>query len=115
MGVHGLQTFLRKYAPKECCKEADVKELAVAYKRETGKDPVLVVDGNNCLRSASLCGRNNEDALLGGQMQEFIKTMQDFVAAFEVISVDRAFLEGCSLELQCDYVILSLSDCASSW
>lgn len=91
MGVHRLQTFLQKYARKECCKEADVKELSDAYKRETGKDPVLVVDGNNCLRSASLCGRNSQDVLLGGQMQEFIKTMKDFVAAFENIGVKVVF------------------------
>lgn len=85
MGVHGLQTFLQKDAPNEYCKEVDVKELATAYKRETGKDPVLLVDGYNYLRNASLCGCDREDKLLGGQMQEFIKAMKAFVAAFEVI------------------------------
>jgi hypothetical protein len=85
MGVIGLQTFLQKNAPNECCKEVDVKELAAEYKRETGKEPVLLVDGYNCLRSVSLFGFNTEDRLLGGQMQEFIKAMKDSVAAFEVI------------------------------
>ena len=86
MGVHGLQTFLQNGAPNEYCKKVDVKELATAYKRETGKDPVLVVDGNNCARCASsLFGCNREDKLLGGQMQEFIKAMKDFVTAFKVI------------------------------
>ena len=85
MGVHGLQTFLQKNAPNEYCKEVDVKELAAAYKDETGREPVLLVDGYNCLRHPSFFGCNREDKLLGGQMQEFIKSMKDSVAAFEVI------------------------------
>jgi len=85
MGVHGLQTFLQKDAPNEYYKEVDVKELATAYKRETGKDPVLLVDGNNCIRNGSLYGRIRQDVFMGGQLQEFIKAMKDFVAAFEVI------------------------------
>jgi hypothetical protein len=85
MGVHGLLTFLQKNVSNEYCKEVDVKELAAAYKRETGKDPLLLVDGYNCLRSASLFRYNTESKLLGGQMQEFIKAMKDSVAAFEVI------------------------------
>jgi hypothetical protein len=84
MGVYGLPKFLKKDAPNEYCKEVDVKELAAAYKRETGKEPVLVVDGYNCLRSASLFVCNTEDKLLGGQMQEFVKAMKECVAAFEV-------------------------------
>jgi hypothetical protein len=102
MGVDGLQTFLQKNASNEYCKEVDVKELAAQYKRETGKEPVLLVDGNNCLRSESLFGFNTEDKLLGGQMQEFIKAMKDLVAAFEVIYDDSAFLAACSPELKCD-------------
>jgi len=85
MGVHGLQTFLQKNVCNEYCKEVDVKELAAEYKRETGKDPVLLVDGYNCLRRPSFFGRNTEDKLLGGQMQEFIRAMKDSVAAFEVM------------------------------
>jgi hypothetical protein len=85
MGVSGLQSYLQRSAPNEFCRKVDVKELAAAYQRETEKDPVLLVDGNSCLRYASFFGRNTEDKLLGGQMQEFIKAMKDFVAAFEVI------------------------------
>jgi hypothetical protein len=85
MGVLGLQRFLQKNASNECCKEVDVKELAAEYKRETGKDPVLLLDGFNCLKIASFFGCNTEDKLLGGQMQEFIKAIKDIVAAFEVL------------------------------
>jgi len=85
MGAYGLMTFLQKNASNEYCKEVDVKELAAEYKRETGKDPVLLVDGCNCLRRPSFFGRNTEDKLLGGQLQEFMKTVKNAVAAFEVI------------------------------
>ena len=95
MGVNGLLTFLRKNVTDKYCKEVHVQELAAEYKRETGKDPVLLVDGYNCLRSASLFGCNTEDKLLGGQMQEFFKAMKDFVAAFEVIKEANAFLAVC--------------------
>jgi hypothetical protein len=85
MGVTGLQTYLQRNARNECCRKVDVKALAAAYRDETGREPVLLVDGHNCLRDPSFFGRNTEDKLLGGQMQEFIKAMKDFVAAFEVI------------------------------
>jgi hypothetical protein len=102
MGVYGLLKFLQKNVSNEYCKKVDVKELAAEYKRETGKDPVLLVDGYNCLRCPSFFGRNTEDKLLGGQMQEFIKTMQDSVGAFEVTKDAIAFLALYSLELRCD-------------
>jgi hypothetical protein len=92
MGVYRLQTFLHKDAPSECCKEVDVKELAAAYRAETGREPVMLVDGNNCLRITSLCRFKTEELLLGGQMQEFINNMKDFVAAFQVTEYPNAFL-----------------------
>jgi hypothetical protein len=56
---------------------------------------VLLDDGYNCLRSASLFGCNTEDKLLDGQMQEFFKAMKDFVAVFEVVKEANAFLAIC--------------------
>jgi len=55
MGALGLQKFLQKDAPNEHCREADVKEMAAAYRDETGRESVLLVDGWNCLKSACLC------------------------------------------------------------
>jgi hypothetical protein len=92
MGVHGLQTFLRKDAPNECYKEVDVKELAAAYRDETGREPVMLVDGHNCLRITSLYRFKTKELLLGGQMQEFINDMKDFVAAFQVTENPNVFL-----------------------
>jgi hypothetical protein len=91
MRVHGLQKFLQNNACGEYYKKVDVKELAAEYKRETGKDPVLLVDGFNCLKCKSLFDFNAEDTLLGGQIQEFISAMKRFVAAFEVMLDTIAF------------------------
>jgi hypothetical protein len=73
MGVSGMQKFLQQNAPNEYCRKVDVKELAAAYRDETGREPVMLVDGYNCLRSASLCCLKTQELLLGGQMQQFLK------------------------------------------
>jgi hypothetical protein len=91
MGVHGLETFLRKDASKECYKKVDVKELAAAYRDETGREPVMLVDGHNCLRSPCLCRFKTKELMLGGQMQEFINDMKHFVVAFQVTEDPNAF------------------------
>jgi hypothetical protein len=92
MGVYGLQNFLHKDVPNEYCKKVDVKELAAAYRDETGREPVLLVDGSGCMRSTYVCCCKTEELLLGGQMQEFINNMKDFVAAFQVTEDPNAFL-----------------------
>jgi hypothetical protein len=74
--------LLQNDAANECCKEVDVKELAAAYRNETGREPMLLVDGRNCLRSTCLCCFKTEELLLGGQMQKFINNMKDFLAAY---------------------------------
>ena len=51
MGVLGLQKFLKKNVRNEYCRDVDVKELAAAYRDETGRESVLLVDGWNCLKS----------------------------------------------------------------
>ena len=85
MGVCRLTTFLIKDLPNKYCWEVDVKKLAEEYVTETGKKPVVLVDGSNCFRSECLCSCKTDEWMLGGQLQEFIKTMKHFVAAFEVI------------------------------
>ena len=92
MGVSKLQKFLQKDAPNEYCREVDVKELAAAYTDETGREPVLLVDGYNCLRSDYLCCLKTAELLLGGQFQEFFNNMRDFLAAFQVTAKPNTFL-----------------------
>jgi hypothetical protein len=91
MGVRGLQNFLQNNLCDKYCKKVYVKELAAEYKRVTEKDPVLLVDGLNCLRLKSFFGCNTEDKLLGGQMQEFISATKHFLTAFEVMLENNAF------------------------
>ena len=92
MGVLGLQKFLKKNVRNEYCRDVDVKELAAAYRDETGRESVLLVDGWNCLKSGCLCCFKPEELLMGGQMQEFVNKMKDFVAAFQVTEDPNAFL-----------------------
>jgi hypothetical protein len=92
MGVHGLQEFLQYYAPNEFCREVDVNELAVAYRDERERERVLLVDGCNCLRNACLCCFKTKELLLGGQMQEFVNNMKDFLAALQVTEDPNSFL-----------------------
>lgn len=69
-----------------------MKELAAAYRDETGTETVLLVAGWNCLRSSSLCCFTTEEMLLGGQMRVFTNNMKDFLAAFQVTEDPNAFL-----------------------
>jgi hypothetical protein len=102
MGVSGLQKFLQTGVPNEYCWEVDVKKLADEYRNETGREPVVLIDGPNCLRSPCLRSCARDELLLGGQMQEFIKTMKNFVAAFQEIKDPNAFLLIFRLALECD-------------
>jgi hypothetical protein len=83
MGVFRLQTFLDRDVPNEFCWEVSVKELADEYRNETGRDPVVVADGSNCLRW--ICSYSRDEWILGGQVKEFVENMKNFVAAFQVI------------------------------
>jgi hypothetical protein len=82
MGVYGLETYLTKGAPKGCCEKVNIKEKADEYRRETGKVPVVVVDGSNCLRR--IYHPNGDEWMLGGQIKDFVEAMENFVAAFKV-------------------------------
>jgi hypothetical protein len=55
MGVFRLQSFLECNVPNEYCWEVDVNVLAEQYKNETGREPVMIVDGNSFLRKISKC------------------------------------------------------------
>jgi hypothetical protein len=83
--VSGLQKFLQTGVPNGYCWQVDVKKLADDYRKETGREPVVLIDLRNCLRSPCLRSCTKDELLLGGQMQEFINTMKNFVAAFQVI------------------------------
>jgi hypothetical protein len=70
MDVFRLQSFLERHHPNKYCWEVDVKNLAEQYKNETGRQPVMIVDGNSFLRKISEC--SGYKLILGGQISEFL-------------------------------------------
>ncbi|CAG2067652.1 unnamed protein product [Timema podura] len=87
MGVTHLQWFLRKNP--ECCWAVDIKQLAEGYRSETGKEPIILVDGTNCFYN--LYDFSRGDWLLGGQLLPFRKTLEHFVSCFKDIGVELIF------------------------
>jgi hypothetical protein len=64
-------------------------------RRETGRQPVIVVDGSCCIRH--LYG--SLDWVLGGQLKEFADKLQNFVKAFESLGVKLVFFfDGATIE-----------------
>nr|CAD7444229.1 unnamed protein product [Timema bartmani] len=87
MGVTHLQWFLKKNP--ECCWAVDIKQLAEGYRSETGKEPIILVDGTNCFYN--LYDFSRGDWLLGGQLLPFRKTLEHFVSCFKDIGVELIF------------------------
>jgi hypothetical protein len=82
MGVYRLETYLTRGRHEGCCERVNIKQKADEYRAETGKVPVAIVDGSNCLRR--IYHPNGDEWILGGQIKEFVEAMGDFVAAFKV-------------------------------
>ncbi|KAJ9585334.1 hypothetical protein L9F63_002870, partial [Diploptera punctata] len=82
MGIRGLQTYIEQGLPNAYCYEVNLKELADIYRRDTGRRPVMVVDGPIYLREMA---GDMEDQywILGGQLKEFVETSKHFVACFK--------------------------------
>jgi hypothetical protein len=88
MGVYRLQKFLDQDVPNEYCWQVNVKELADEYRNETGREPVVIVDGPICVKR--IYDYKGHEWMLGGQVMEFVEDMKNFVAAFEVMYVLRS-------------------------
>ncbi|GLG99189.1 Uncharacterized protein GBIM_05708 [Gryllus bimaculatus] len=86
MGVRGLQTFMEKSSP-DAAHEVNIKDIVRSYRRETGREVVIVVDGSSCLRP--LYGRL--DWICGGQVREYVEVFQNFIQAFQDIGVKLVF------------------------
>jgi hypothetical protein len=57
------------------------------FRRETGRQPVIVVDGSSCIRY--LYGAL--EWVLGGQLKEFAHKLQSFVKCFESLGAKLIF------------------------
>ncbi|KAJ9585336.1 hypothetical protein L9F63_002872 [Diploptera punctata] len=100
MGILGLETYIERNLPNAYCYEVDIKELADIYRRDTGRRPVIVVDGPNYLR---MLADDMEDQywILGGQLKEFVETSKHFVACFkewnEILKMAKIKHESCNV------------------
>ncbi|KAJ9580161.1 hypothetical protein L9F63_004178, partial [Diploptera punctata] len=95
MGVKGLQTYIENFCP-DACYQVSIRDLIYTYRRETEREPVIVVDGSSCLRYLY---QGVSDWVLGGQLKEYIEMLKKFVNAFQsagarlVIYFDGATVE----------------------
>ncbi|XP_069680027.1 constitutive coactivator of peroxisome proliferator-activated receptor gamma-like [Periplaneta americana] len=121
MGVKGLQTYIENYCP-DACYEVSIRDLIETYRRETGRVPVIVVDGSSCLRY--LYG--SLDWVLGGQFKEYTEKLLKFVTAFESLGAKLVFyFDGATIErkrpvwiqrrLKSLQDVYKIFDCLNKW
>lgn len=92
------------------------------YRRETGRQPIIVVDGSSCLRH--LYG--SLEWILGGQLKEFADEILKFVKAFESLGAKLVFFyDGVTVErkrpvwierrLRSLQDVYKIFDCLNKW
>ena len=81
MGVRSLETYLEKKF-SEYCYRASIQRLADKYRNETGKTPLILVDGPNSLRN--IVSDNDPHWILGGQLKAFVELSTLLVTSFKV-------------------------------
>jgi hypothetical protein len=82
MGIYRLESYLEKDLPNQYCWQVSIKKLADEFRDQTGRDPMMVVDGSYSLRTIYV--QSDEEWMQGGQMKAFVKAMKNFISAFEV-------------------------------
>ncbi|XP_021937995.1 constitutive coactivator of peroxisome proliferator-activated receptor gamma-like isoform X2 [Zootermopsis nevadensis] len=121
MGVIGLQTYMTNYCP-DACYEVRITGLINSYRKATGRQPVIVVDGSSCIRH--LYGPL--DWILGGQLKEFADKLVTFVKAFESLGAKLVFFfDGSTverkrpvwIERRLKYLqdVFKIYDCLNKW
>lgn len=86
MGVRGLQTYIENYCP-DACYEVNIRDLIHTFRCETGRQPVIVVDGSSCIRYIY----GSLDWVLGGQLKEYADNILNFIKAFESLGAKLVF------------------------
>lgn len=95
MGVKGLQTYIENFCP-EACYQVSIRDLIITYRRETGREAVIVVDGSSCLR---FLYQGASDWVLGGQLKEYTEMLKKFVNAFQSAGAKLViFFDGATIE-----------------
>ena len=92
MGIQGLQSFVEIQCSNEAWQDVDLKELSQTQGRPTNSPLVLVVDAMSCLKH--FYGPNT-DWVCGGQWNELLRNVENFVKAFRQINIELVvFFDG---------------------
>ncbi|XP_067278700.1 constitutive coactivator of peroxisome proliferator-activated receptor gamma isoform X1 [Pseudorasbora parva] len=96
MGVKGLQYFMETCCP-DTCVPVDLKQMALNHvTAHPDSAATLVVDGMACLRYWYRC----QAWVHGGQWQEYIHILQEFVDAFTAAGIRLVFFFDGTVEEQ---------------
>ncbi|XP_074846313.1 constitutive coactivator of peroxisome proliferator-activated receptor gamma isoform X2 [Carettochelys insculpta] len=87
MGVKGLQSFVQHACP-DTCTVVNLKEMAEKHHiSHPNSSPVIVVDAMGCIRH----WYKPESWVCGGQWQEYLAYLQDFINAFMAAGIRLVF------------------------
>ncbi|XP_051773645.1 constitutive coactivator of peroxisome proliferator-activated receptor gamma isoform X3 [Ctenopharyngodon idella] len=96
MGVKGLQYFMETCCP-DTCVPVDLKQMALNHvKAHPDSAATIVVDGMACLRYWYRC----QAWVHGGQWQEYMHILQEFVDAFTAVGIRLVFIFDGTVEEQ---------------
>ncbi|XP_074982988.1 constitutive coactivator of peroxisome proliferator-activated receptor gamma isoform X11 [Caretta caretta] len=87
MGIKGLQWFVANTCP-DACTMVNLKEMAEKHHiNHPDSPPVIVVDAMGCIRH----WYTPESWVCGGQWQEYLANLQDFIKAFMAADIKLVF------------------------
>uniref|UniRef100_A0A452H4Q3 Constitutive coactivator of peroxisome proliferator-activated receptor gamma n=1 Tax=Gopherus agassizii TaxID=38772 RepID=A0A452H4Q3_9SAUR len=87
MGIKGLQWFVANACP-DACTMVNLKEMAEKHHiSHPDSSPVIVVDAMGCIRH----WYTPESWVCGGQWQEYLANLQDFIKAFMAVGIKLVF------------------------
>uniref|UniRef100_A0A8C3HET0 Constitutive coactivator of peroxisome proliferator-activated receptor gamma n=1 Tax=Chrysemys picta bellii TaxID=8478 RepID=A0A8C3HET0_CHRPI len=87
MGIKGLQWFVANACP-DACTMVNLKEMAEKHHiSHPDSPPVIVVDAMGCIRH----WYTPESWVCGGQWQEYLANLQDFIKAFMAVDIKLVF------------------------
>ncbi|CAB4032588.1 Hypothetical predicted protein [Paramuricea clavata] len=94
MGIQGLQSFVEIQCSNDAWGDIDFKELnqSLSHGKTSNAPSVLVVDAMSCLKHFYA---SNTDWVCGGQWNELLRNVENFVKAFRQIDIELVvFFDG---------------------
>ncbi|XP_066994218.2 uncharacterized protein [Anabrus simplex] len=104
MGIQQFETFVESKMNEGMCRLVHLGPLAEHYRYQTGKKPVLVVDGTYFVHHYYSRSDIRHDFLCGGQFKEFIGFMKYFVHKLRELGIEPVFyFDGPTIEAKKDW------------